>query len=150
MDRKLARHQLESKTSFLKNAATLRPPPSGWIKAFRNALGMTSTQLADRLGVSQPRVIKLEQAEADGSLTLASLREAAEALGCQLVYALVPNEPLEKMIRDRAREIAHKQLKRTNHTMTLENQALKRKDLQLQHDRLTEQIIDRNSSRLWD
>jgi predicted DNA-binding mobile mystery protein A len=63
-------------------------PPRGWI------LGMITAQFAKRLGVAQPRIIELERGEADGNITLKSLQRAAEALGCRLVYTLVPERPL--------------------------------------------------------
>ena len=55
-------------------------PPKGWLRAIRDALGMTTRQLAARLGVSQPRVVALEKGEVDETLTLAGLRRAAAAL----------------------------------------------------------------------
>jgi transcriptional regulator with XRE-family HTH domain len=55
------------------------------------------------MGVKQPSVVALEQSEAKGTIELATLRRVAEALDCTLVYALVPNRPLEQTVRDRAR-----------------------------------------------
>ena len=75
-------------------------PARGWIKAVREALGMTTAQLAKRIGVKQPSVVAIEQSEAKGTIELATLRRVAEALDCTLVYAFVPNKPLEAMVRD--------------------------------------------------
>src|SRR3981081_63847 len=103
--------------------AALRPltnsprPPKGWLRAIRDALGMTTAQLARRLGVSQPRIVELEQSEASGSVTLNTLQRAAEALGCRLIYALVPEQPLEETVRDRATLVAERQLASVEHTM---------------------------------
>src|SRR6202162_2401094 len=88
--------------------ATLRPlaksqrPPKGWLRAIRDALGMTTAQLGRRLGVSQPRIVELEQSEVSGKVTLNSLQRAAEALGCRFVYALVPDKRLAEIVRERA------------------------------------------------
>ena len=38
-------------------------PPQGWLKTIREFLGMTTTQLAKRVGVSQPRVFAMEKNE---------------------------------------------------------------------------------------
>ena len=65
-------------------------PPSGWIKAVREALGMTSAYLAKRLGITLSTATRLELSEAEDRITLATLRRAAEALDCELHYALVP------------------------------------------------------------
>ena len=48
------------------NLAQLRdaqPPKQGWISAVRRALGMTAKQLAERVGLSQPRIAKMEITE---------------------------------------------------------------------------------------
>jgi len=76
----------------------------------RDALGMSSYQLARRIGVSQTRIMQFERAEANGSIRLAALRRAAEALSCTLVYALVPKEPLEDIVLRQAHLRAAAQL----------------------------------------
>jgi len=89
-DRASARRQLDKRLSVLTDIDALTRPPRGWVKAIREALGMTTAQLAKRMGVSQPRAVTLEQAEARGAITLDSLERAEQALDCRLVYALVP------------------------------------------------------------
>src|SRR5262249_45646926 len=117
----LARKQLDRRLAPLLKAEALARPPRGWIRAIRDALGMTTAQLAHRIGVSQPRVVRLEKSEIEDSVTLATLRQAAEALDCALVYAFLPKQPLEELVRERARQLAEKQLARTHHSMRLEN-----------------------------
>lgn len=136
--------------------AAIRPllkvarPPKGWLRAVRDALGMTTSQLARRIGVTQPRIVELEQAELSGSVTLTSLQRAADALGCRLVYALVPNRPLAEVVRDRAHLIAENQLASVRHTMRLEDQAVddKRAIAELRKQ-FVEQLL-RKPARLWD
>jgi predicted DNA-binding mobile mystery protein A len=77
-------------------------PQKGWIRAVRNALGLTAQQLADRMGVSQPTVQRLESSETRDAIQLSSLRKAAAALDCRLVYALVPREGLDEVYREAA------------------------------------------------
>lgn len=146
----LGRQHLERRLAVLRQADLATRPPKGWVRAIRDALGMTTEQLARRIGVSQPRVMKLEKAEADGSLTLASLKAAAEALNCTLVYALVPHEPLDNILRRRAESVAKNQLKWTDHTMKLENQGLGQEELNNQRERLVNKLISGNLHRLWD
>src|SRR5665213_1053807 len=145
----LARRNLERRLAPLRGADDLARPPRGWIKALREAMGMTTVQLAQRIGVSQPRVTQLERAEAEGAVTLNTLRHAAEALNCTLVYALVPNQPLEEFMRDRAASLADRQLTRTNHTMRLENQALVSPDLKDERERLLNDLLSGDPRRLW-
>jgi predicted DNA-binding mobile mystery protein A len=146
----LARKHLDRRLSPLRKTNELTRPPRGWVKAIREALGMTTAQLAKRIGVSQPRVAQLERAEIEDSITLRTLRETAEGLGCTFVYALVPKEPLEEMVRERARKLAEQQLARTNHTMRLENQALEPRELKTERERLVEELIRGDPRRLWE
>ena len=125
-------------------------PPKGWLRAVRDALGMTAAQLARRMGVSQPRITELEQAEVSGNVTLHSLQRAAEALGCRLVYAFVPEKPLADTIRERAEVVAQQRLAAVEHTMRLEDQAVKDKTAR---NNLRRQFVDdllRHPARLWD
>jgi predicted DNA-binding mobile mystery protein A len=122
-------------------------PVRGWTKAIRAALGMTTVQLAKRLGVKQPSVVALEQSEANGTIELATLRRVAEALDCTLVYALVPNKPLEAMVRERARLFSRRRRGPVEHSMLLEDQAVKGKDSE---KRLDEIVRDTNPRLFWD
>lgn len=146
----LARKHLERRLGPLRQLDGLTPPEKGWLRAVRDALGMTASQFAKRIGVTQPRITALEKAEAEGAVTLATLRQAAEGLGCTLVYALVPTQPFDAMLEERARVIADRQISRTHHTMTLENQALEPAELKAQRERLIAQLIKDNPRRLWD
>src|SRR6266852_761063 len=116
---------LDQRFAALRPLAKSPRPPKGWLRAVRDALGMTMAQFARRLGVSQPRIIELEQSEVGGSVTLNTLQRAAEALGCRLVYALVPEKPLAETVRERAAMIAERQLKAVEQTMRLEHQSVK-------------------------
>lgn len=51
----------------------------GWVKAIREALGMTMEQLAKWLGVKQSSVVALELSEAKGTIEFATPWRAAEA-----------------------------------------------------------------------
>lgn len=146
----LGRKHIEQRVAGFRDTNAWACPSRGWVRAIRDALGMTAEQLGRRLGVSQPRIAKLEQAEVDGSLTLASLRAAAEAMNCTFVYVLVPHVPLDDLLRRKAENIADKQLKWTHHTMKLENQALTPNDLKVQRERLIEKLLEGNLHRLWD
>ena len=100
-----------------------KPPPKGWIRAIRDALGMSSEQLGRRLSLRSQSIDDWEKTEANGSIQLATLRRAADALDCTLVYALIPKTSLEETVQSRARRIAMRELKRVAHTMKLEDQA---------------------------
>ena len=116
----------------------------------RDALGMTTRQLGARLGRAHSNVVALEKHEATDALSLGLLRQAAEALDCRLVYALVPNRPLDEILRVRAAIVADRKLAPVNHSMVLENQGLDRAGLKAERERLIEDLLKGNPSRLWD
>ncbi len=132
-----ARALLDSRLEQLKPTSQYERPASGWVKAIREALGMSAAQLAGRLGVSRQRVHDLEKAERHGGITLTSLRAAAEALDCTLVYALVPTSSLTSMVEQKARRVAQKDLAYIDQTMALEDQALPDEGFE---DQITEYI----------
>lgn len=119
-----ARLRLDERLMRLKPVEQLRVPPQGWIRAIREALGMSGVQFAKRLGVSPQSAHTLERSEANGSIKLETLRKAAEALDCTLVYALVPNTNLVETVDRRARALAKAELNRVSHSMNLEAQGV--------------------------
>ena len=141
---------LDKRFTVLRRLTQSPRPPKGWLRAVRDALGMTTAQFGRRLGVSQPRIIELEKSEVSGSVTLNTLQRAAEVLGCRLVYTLIPEKPLAETVRERAELIAERQLKAVEQTMRLENQSVKNataaKDLRRQ---FVEELL-RRPARLWD
>jgi predicted DNA-binding mobile mystery protein A len=90
-------------------------------------------------------VTRLEQSEAADRIRLETLRRAADALGCDLVYLLVPRRPLTAVVRDRARELAHQQVAAVEQTMRLEDQATGRTS-ELE-DLIAKQLLERGG--LW-
>lgn len=149
-ERASARRQLDKRLNILQNADALSRPPRGWIKAIREAVGMTTAQLGARIGVSQPRAVAIEKAEASGSITLDSLERAARALDCRLVYALAPRKSLERLAYDRARALAEKHLRSTSHTMALEDQSVDEADEVAQLDMLIRKLLEQPGSALWE
>jgi len=149
-DRITARRQLDKRLHKLKNSDAFARPPRGWIKAVREALGLTSAQLGKRLNVSQPRVIEIEKNEVTGKITLDSLEKAARALNCRLVYAFVPRDSLQGMVQERAHTIAMRRLKSASHTMSLENQRVNTADEKEQLTRLMSSLMEKSGSELWD
>ena len=108
---------------------------------------MTTPQLAKRLRIKQPSVTSLEQSEARGTVEMGTLRRAAGALDCTLIYALVPNKTLESVIRLRARSYARRRLEPIKHSMALENQRVTNKQSEA---RLDEILRETNPRLFWD
>lgn len=146
---KLARKHLDRLFDQARVDSLRRRPPKGWIRAIRDALGLTVRQLAVRMGKTHSVLLRLERSETADTISLASLRAAAEAMDCQLVYAIIPNRRLEEIAERRARAQAGAHLARVNHSMGLEDQALTPEDLAEEQERLTADILNRGGSALW-
>jgi len=131
-----------------RQVRSLVAPPRGWVRAIRDALGMSSRQLAARMNVSQPAITQLERSEAAGAIQLNTLRRAADALDCELVYALVPRVSLDDTVRKRATEIARAQVGNVDRTMRLEGQGLSAEQLSARIDEYTAKLVV--EGRLWD
>jgi predicted DNA-binding mobile mystery protein A len=142
-----ARQRLDERLLLLKPEDRFDPPAKGWLRAIREALGMTGVQFARRLRISPQSAEALEKSEASGTVQLKTLRRAAEALDCRLVYALVPKTSLEGAVNERARRIALRDLGRVAHTMALEAQGTGDADLET---RIQEYVRDTLNERdLW-
>ena len=145
----LARKQLDKRLAPLRTTK-LALPPRGWLRAIREALGMTTRQLAARMKVAPSRISTIEKAEVSGTTTIKTLREAAAALDCTFVYAFVPNQPLEDILRARAARKAALDVARLDHTMRLENQALLKSDLDDERRRVVDLILSGSLRGLWE
>lgn len=142
--------QLDKRLSTLRPLARIPRPPRGWIRAIRETLGMTTRQVAERMGISQPSFVNLEKSEAADTITLESLQRVAQALGCRVVYALVPLKPLTKTIEDRALAAADQQLSFVEQTMRLEAQGVTNKAHRKKARQQLAKEFLRRPARLWD
>jgi predicted DNA-binding mobile mystery protein A len=142
-----ARQRLDERLLALKPEEQFKAPPKGWVRAIRDALGMTGVQFAKRLGIRPQSVEALEKSEANGSIQLKTLRRAAEALDCTLVYALVPKTSLESAVRERAHKIAMRDLSRVAHTMKLEAQGTGDANLEARIDAYVRDVLKERD--LW-
>lgn len=146
----LMQRQLDRELGKLSNIGTLRTPAQGWIRSIRQALGMTTAQLARRLGVVQQRVTAIEQAEQTGGIRLETLQKVAQALNCELAYFLVPKEPLEKHVKSKANEVAKRKMEFLEHSMALEAQSVGSEERRSQIEKLAKELIEKHSKEIWD
>jgi len=143
-----ARARLDERLGTLKPIGRYAVPHKGWIRALRDALGMSGRQLGKRMGITAQSVAELERSEALGTIRLQTLRRAAEALDCTLVYALIPNTSLAGAVEARARKLAQRELSRVSQSMALEDQAVHDADIEQRIRTYIEQALrDRD---LWD
>ena len=147
---KLVREQLQTTINKYKKMSNIPIPSKGWIRAIRNALGMSGRQLAERMGVSRQRVSFIEKQEIDVTTTLNTMRRTAEALDSVFVYGIVTRFTLDKIIKMRANQIAVNRLNRVSHTMLLEDQALSEDENKKMLTQMIKEICDEPPSNLWD
>jgi predicted DNA-binding mobile mystery protein A len=123
--RKLRLAQIERSLTPFRLVQNSSRPQKGWIRAIREATGVTVRELAARLHKVPSVAAHLEKSEADYRITLGKLRDAADALGCELVYALVPKiGNVQELAEERVRAKASENVRAVEHTMALENQAV--------------------------
>jgi len=148
--KKLAREQLDSTLKLFQPLKLLVLPGKGWIRAIRDALGMTGEQLAKRLKVNKQRVARIEQDERFGRVTLKTLRRVAEAMDCIVVYGFVPRDSLEQTVKNQAKRVAQKRTSRSNQMMRLEHQELGEKEKEKVLENLIGDITNTMPKSLWD
>lgn len=147
--RDLKLHQMDDLLAHWASVRLSPCPKSGWVKSIREALGMSATALARRLGMTHAGVRKLELAEATDVITIASLRKLAAALDCELHYALVPRTNLTQQIKERVAAMVSERMYPMQHTMALEDQAVQSSINKLQFDLLANQLIEGSRRDLW-
>lgn len=125
-------------------------PRSGWIRTIREAFGMTTRQLAKRVGIGLSTLIATEKSEAAGTISLNQLRRVAAAMDCDLRYVLIPHESLRARVERRAEEVARARVAGVAHSMTLEAQDAGKGFGDAQVEVLKAELLRGRRSRLWD
>jgi predicted DNA-binding mobile mystery protein A len=149
--KKLMLEQLDKKLRIFKGVESIVVPDKGWIHGLRTAMNLTLKQLSEKLKTSPQNIKAAEHREAAGAITLKGLREIADAMDMQLVYALIPKEgSLEKLIEKRAFALAQKIVLRTSVSMKLEDQENTKARLEKAIKEKASEIIDELPKYLWD
>ncbi len=150
--RRLAVGRLDEYFQTLKadTGSSRQAPPRGWIRAMREALGMSAVQLAKRLGVSRGALYKLEEREASRSIALKQLDRAANAMDCDVFYAFVSRDTVEQSIRNQSRKKAEMQLYKANVSMGLEAEGVKDKRFTTAVSSSSSYTAARTDRYLWD
>jgi predicted DNA-binding mobile mystery protein A len=138
------RQLAESLAGFVSEAKDQPRPRRGWLHAIREALGLTLRQVGESMHTTRQQIQAFENAEAEDRITLASLRRVAEAMGCELVYRVVPKSgSMFELAEKRARQEATRRVLAVEHTMALEDQAAGGLDRAIDDE--TKRILERSS-----
>lgn len=149
--RKLLIDQLDQKLQPFSESRNVQVPERGWINAIRTTLNMTMAQLGAKLNITRQGVKRIEDSEANGTITLNSLRDVAMAMDLKLVYALVPkNETINDLIQTKAENLAQKIVLRANQNMKLEDQGIGDEKMAKTIAELANEIKREMRKSLWD
>lgn len=123
-------------------------PRRGWVRGIRDALGLSQSQLAARAGISRATVQQMERAEARRRITLASLDRLAQAMGCQVAFAIVPKGGTLEDVRRRqafarATELLEEKLKEAGGTPP------RPRELERRRERLAAKLLRGSKRKLW-
>lgn len=149
-DKKLIREQLDKKLSKFKPLLSTPVPKGGWVKTIREALGMSTYDLANKTGVDQSRISRIETAEVRQEIKLSTLQKIADGLGVKFVYGFVPEDDLEAIVRKQAMKIAKKRLNRIDHSMKLELQGLTDDEQEKALSDLIDEMLIEEPKNFWD
>lgn len=122
--RELRVNQIERSLKSFAGTQAVTRPQRGWLRSIREALGISMREVARKMRKTPQTVASFEKSEASDRITLQTLRNYAEAMNCELVYAIVPKSgSLKQLGEKRARQTAEKEVRAVEHTMALEDQA---------------------------
>lgn len=149
--RKLLIEQLDNKLQSFSESRKVIVPERGWVNTIRTAFNMTMAQLGAKLNITRQGVKRIEESEANGTITLNSLKDVASAMDLKLVYVLVPkNGTIDDIIQEKADKLAQKIVLRTNQNMKLENQGIGDEKLADTIKELSNEIKREMRKSLWD
>jgi predicted DNA-binding mobile mystery protein A len=146
------RRTLDRRLAPMLAVGATPPPRSGWVRAVRESLGLTAAQLAQRLRVTATAIVDLEKREPLGKVSLETLERTVRAMGCRLVYGVVPAaaDSFDAMVDAQALRAATRLAKRTTHSMHLEKQDVEGDETEAQVNDLARALKDKLSSTMWD
>jgi len=147
--KKLIRQQLEARLNKFRPLLSISIPHRGWIRAIRDALGMSGRQLADRVGITKQWMSSIEKQELTGAATLTTMRRIGESMDCIFIYCFVPRTSLEQTVRDQATKVAVRRLSQASQTMSLEEQALSKQENKKVLSDMIGKLVDELPSNLW-
>ncbi|WP_395625741.1 mobile mystery protein A [Daejeonella sp.] len=143
--------QLNLKMQGVAEIKKIIPPPIGWIKAIRTSLGMSLQQLGNKISITKQSVLDIERREQEGTISLKTLRESANALDMELVYGFVPKDgSLDALIERKAKELATEIVMRTSNSMKLEDQEISYGRIQKAIKERTISLKNEMPKILWD
>ncbi len=149
--RKLMIEQLDQKLKPFQKMTSVPVPERGWINTIRTTLNMTMAQLGAKLNITRQGVKKIEESEANGTITIKAMKEVAIAMDMKFVYSLIPKDgTIDELIHKKAKQLAKKIVLRTNQNMKLEDQGIGDEKISKIIKDLADEIKREVRKSLWD
>jgi hypothetical protein len=103
MERRVLLRKLDKEMRYYRLAAREENLTSELLRTVRKVLRVPMKEMAEKMGTVESTVFQLEGREGTGSITLRSLEQMAEAMGCKVVYGVVPlnGKTLEQLAEER-------------------------------------------------
>ena len=138
--------QIERRLKSIRASVNDTRVKPGWIHFMRQGLGMTLGNLAKRARLSISTIAQAERREAEGKVTLNTLKQIAHAMECEFIYAFVPKAEIQVLLKEKAIEKAKKILSTANTHMQLEDQQVEQSFAE-RVERLADQLLKRGD--IW-
>jgi predicted DNA-binding mobile mystery protein A len=88
--RGMARRDLDECQMLFRKAWQKTKYRRGWLRTIRQALGVPVAEIAAKLGVNRSVIFRMEAREFKRTVSLKTLDKMAEAMGCEVVFTIVP------------------------------------------------------------
>ena len=125
-------------------------PPEGWLATMRKAIGISGPQLARRLKITKAAIYQAERKELEGAISIKQLQKLAASMNGTLVYAIIPNEPVDEIILRQATLKASAIVQQASTHMGLEKQSLSKSHNQEEIGRIAKELAKEMPTDLWD
>jgi hypothetical protein len=103
MERRVLLKKLDKEMRHYRLAAREKKPTNELLRTVRKVLGVPMKEMAEKMGIVESALFQMEDREGTGSITLRSLNRMAGAMGCRVVYGVVPQngKTLEELAEER-------------------------------------------------
>ncbi len=101
--RRTARRNLDEELRPFRRALKDKNPTGGLLRVVRQALGIPVAEIAGKMRVNRSVVFEIEAGEKKCTVSLNSMLRVAAAMGCKVVYGIVPEDgrTLEELAEER-------------------------------------------------
>jgi ribosome-binding protein aMBF1 (putative translation factor) len=89
-ERAAARRKLDKELRYYRLADRYRNPTQDLLRAVRQALGIPMKEIARELKMNRSVIFRLERSQERGTISILGIGRVAEAMGCKVVYAIIP------------------------------------------------------------